>query len=1155
MHFSKLRLASFKSFVDPVEIEISSGLTGIVGPNGCGKSNLVEGLRWVMGESSAKQMRGDEMDDMIFGGTANRPARNIAEAAVVLDNRERQAPSMFNEFDEIEVIRHIERGHGSSYRVNGREVRARDVQLLFADAATGARSAAMVNQGRIDSFINAKPRDRRALLEEAAGITGLHSRRHEAELRLGAAETNLERLDDVIVTLETQLQGLKRQARQATRYRNLSGHIRRAEATLMFLRWRRAEESLTAAGNGIDAAAGAVDAAHTDAARCETRRTDAAALLPQSRQAEAEAAAALQRLVVAREGLDVEEARVTSAIADLEGRLLQIDSDAAREQILAKDAEEAVTRLENETGDIGVGDAAQAEAEAEARQRLDSFATEIEGLERELATLSETVAADAARRNGLERTISEMSTRAERLTREVEATAGERANLDAREDDRAALTRATEASAAARETLEKTQSEADAAEKARLSAQEAETAARAAYQDATTASGRIEAEQAALKHLLTDEDHERWPPVVDAVQVAPGFEAALGAALGDDLSASAEETAPAYWRTLPDLDDAPALPAGTEPLSRFVTAPPALARRLSQTGVIGDENGGGAARQAELARGQRLVSRAGDLWRWDGYSAKAGAAAMPAALRLTQRNRLDELERENIAIAAALAEAQTRCEAAISAAKAAAESEAEARAKARAAATEHQERRDAEAARAQDMAAANFRLAALDETAQRLKGELAEIETQLQATRNRLAALPDVGAARQRAEAHRNRLAELRVDQLECRADYERLRREAEARALRQREITAECQSWAQRAKGARSQLAELAQRREEAAAECEMLRARPAEIVAERGGLLDRIEAAEAARRAKADILARAESELGGLDRAAKAAEAVLAAAREEMVRAEAARETARVTSDNLRERIAERLDCAPDALGEIAGIDAEAELPDAEILEKRAERLVRERENMGAVNLRAEDEAGELEQRIASMQEERADLTAAIQRLRQGIAKLNHEGRERLLVAFEEVDRHFRELFTRLFGGGRAHLKLIDADDPLDAGLEIMASPPGKRLQAMSLLSGGERALTALSLLFAVFMTNPAPICVLDEADAALDDANVDRFCSLVEEISHTTGTGFLMITHHRITMARVDRLFGVTMSERGVSQLVSVDLQTAEQLRATA
>jgi chromosome segregation protein len=447
------------------------------------------------------------------------------------------------------------------------------------------------------------------------------------------------------------------------------------------------------------------------------------------------------------------------------------------------------------------------------------------------------------------------------------------------------------------------------------------------------------------------------------------------------------------------------------------------------------------------------------------------------------------------------------------------------------------------------------RLASLDETLARVGGDAEENEASLSQARAEQAGLPDLNLAHQQADELREELAAARAALVERQARLDQLRREAEARGRRLTDIETERQSWARRAGEARTHLAELEERRAATEAEIEKLAAVPVDLAEKRAALAELIDAAEAKRREAADSLALGETRLGEADRGLKAEEARLTNARENRIRAEGAVAQARQSLDTVVARVREKLDCDLENVLEVAEIAEGDALPALFDVEAKLARLVRERESMGAVNLRAEVEARELDEQIVSMQSERSDLVNAIARLRQGIASLNREGRERLLAAFEAVNTHFSDLFVRLFGGGRAHLKLTESEDPLAAGLEIMASPPGKRLQVMSLLSGGEQALTALALLFGVFMTNPAPICVLDEVDAPLDDANVDRFCSLVDELTKSTGTRFLIITHHRMTMARVHRLFGVTMSERGVSQLVSVDLESAEGLRESA
>jgi len=1153
LRFTKLRLTGFKSFVDGTEIPVNEGLTGIVGPNGCGKSNLVEALRWVMGETSAKQMRGGEMDDVIFGGTADRPARNVAEVMLSLDNSERAASAQFNEFDELDISRRIEREHGSLYRVNGKEVRARDVQLLFADQATGARSTALVSQGRIGSIIAAKPTERRHLLEEAAGITGLHSRRHEAELRLNGAETNLERLDDILATLDVQMQNLKKQARQATRYRNISGHIRRAEATFFYLRWSAAEEERTNSAAALAQAESRVADQTGKAAKASTRQTELAAAMPPLRQAEAESAARLQRLTLAREGLEAEERRIEDARAETATRLEQIAADIAREQNLLGDAAAAADRLAAEAADIEAADQGQDDAREAAAQALGEATAEVDELDGQVSVLTEQAAGDEARRAALQRTIEELGQRKNRLTARAGEIKDQQAELESGSREGAELESAGQAVDQARAALEAAEAEAETAEGRRAAAMDAVSQAVSAEQAARAEQTRLEAEARALADVLESGADDQWPPLIDAVTVEAGLEAALGTALGEDLSAPADDAAPVRWRILPAFQSPPALPGAAKPLSGFVQAPDALARRLSQIGVVADEAEGNRL-GGELSQGQRLVSRDGGLWRWDGYTVSSGAPTA-AATRLEQRNRLKDIRAELHGMGARVPEAEAASRQARDASEKAETAEKAARAEARERGAAFSAARDA-LATLKDRASEHVsRLAALSETAANIEAGLSETEAASARAQDELAQISDLDAVRQELAGLRAELTERRARQVECQSARDNLEHAAQARGRRLQEIGGALDSWKARGAAAGAQIAQLEERRQKTGEELERLGALPGEIAQRRNALLDEVSAGEEKRKAAADRLAEAEAKLATADQTLRQAESELAQAREDRVRAQGLVEQAEQACRGLAERIAERLDAQPSQLFELAELNEDKELPELEAVERRLERLLRERDTMGAVNLRAEQEMEELTEQVDTLVTERDDLLEAIAKLRQGIGELNREGRQRLLASFKEVDQHFQALFERLFGGGTAHLALTESDDPLEAGLEIMASPPGKKMQVLSLLSGGEQALTALALLFAVFNTNPAPICVLDEVDAPLDDANVDRFCTMLSEMARSGHTRFIVITHHRMTMARMDRLFGVTMQERGVSQLVSVDLQRAEDLRATA
>ncbi len=1173
MQFVRLGLAGFKSFVDPAELEIAPGLTGVVGPNGCGKSNLVEALRWTMGESSARRMRGDAMDDVIFGGSASRPAREVAEVVLTIDNAGRTAPAALNDAPELEVARRIERGKGSVYRVNGREARGRDVQLLFADAGTGARSASIVGQGRIGALIAAKPSERRALLEEAANVRGLNARRREAEQRLRAAEDNLERLEDVLNALRAQLDGLRRQARQAARYRKLGARIREAEAALFRARRAALEAARDEAAGALRAAEAAVGAATGEAARESARRADLAARTPALRRADAEAAARARALELARGELDGEQARVAAARSETETRLGQIAGDIGREEALAEEAREAVAALAAERAAIEAareGEAARADGAAE---RLAEAGRRAEAAEGRIAALTERIAVAEARRAALERQARLAEARRADLSGRLDALEREEGALRAGAAAPGALEAAERAAEGAAARLEAVRAGAEAAEEARASRGAAAEAARGALAKAEAEAAGIATEAGSLRDMLARDAPAGAAPVLDRLAVAAGYETALGAALGDDLAAplagdGVEDGGNSGGAPGEGPDDggdggfrrgwtgngaraaAPALPEGAEPLDRAVSGPAELAARLASVGVARDAEAARAL-QPRLAPGQRLTTRAGGVWRWDGFVEAPGAPGA-AALRLARRNRLSELAGLSEEAAGRRAAAARALAGAREARDRAVERERTAREALR------QARSELEAARARLaegralMAERDGKLAAIAEARARLTAEREEALEQKSAAEAERAGLEDVPALRAAAAGERRDLAERREELDTARAAHDRLVREARDRRARLAAIGTDTAAWAERMDRARARARDLAARRDSEAAELEKLAARPAEIAARREKLVEALAAAEAARRRAADSLAAAEAALEKADAASRAADRAVAAAREERVRAESGLARADEALALLRERAAERLGGDPGDALDAPDTAGEGEPPDIDATEARLERLSRERERIGPVNLRAEAEAGELEERIAGMENERDDLAGAIARLRRAIAALNREGRDRLEAAFEKVNGHFQRLFVQLFGGGRARLALVEADDPLEAGLEVVASPPGKTPRTLSLLSGGEQALAALALVFAAFLTNPAPACVLDEVDAPLDDSNVDRFCDLLDEIARDTGTRFLVVTHHRLTMARMDRLYGVTMAERGVSRLVSVDLAGAAALR---
>jgi chromosome segregation protein len=1144
VQIKRLKLSGFKSFVDAAELRIEPGLTGIVGPNGCGKSNLLEAIRWVMGESSAKSMRGGGMEDVIFAGTATRPQREFAEVSLLAVQEQGELfPAVDVAADgELEVMRRIERGAGSAYRANGRDVRAKDIALIFADAATGAHSPALVSQGKIAAVIAARPQERRAMLEEAAGIAGLHVRRKDAEQKLRAAETNLARLDDILADMDTRANALRRQAKAAERYTRLSEQIRVAEARAIFARWREAAASAEAARAEAKAADETVRQAQETqqaAAAYANAAVDALAAARSTAQTARDAATETGHRLAT---LKAEHATTLQRIADLRAQAERLEEDRAREGSLANDAAEAIERLNGEAAMLKTRIAEGTAAQPALADRIAAAGNAMRDAELDLARAMAKQAAEQAELRVTEAALASARVRFERADRDRERLRDEAAALP---DAAPAEARRAEAEAA-RDAAQVQRADAEAAitaaEQDRAGAAEARATAESAHSAAKAACAALDSEAAALRRAVSD--GQTKDRALDRVKAAPGYERALAAALGDDLEASIGAEGKRRWAGATPQGSDPAMPDGCTAISDHVAAPPELARRLAQVAVAASDEG------QPLAVGQRLVTLAGSLRRWDGYVAEEGGVA--AAERLIRLNRIEAIE-------GMLPDAQARVDEAaqaLAAAETLGRAAAERLTAARSSLTDADQRLRT-ALRAIDEAGGLLeRLAERREELERRLGEAERdhraAQVELEAAQAAAAALPDgretrelVAALGQATEKTRAAVGQLQAEQAMAdralSADRERLAA-----------TSADAKSWADRAGEAAKRIAAMAARFETIAGEIAGMDGRPEMLageitsLSESGALL--AEAAQAAQIAERD----AEATLREAEATALMAAEAVASAREHRASAAARAEAAderRVEAGRLS---GERFECPPPVLPERLGFDS-GDIRIAQTEHADMERLTAERERLGPVNLVAARELAELEAEQAKSRAESEELTIAINRLRGSIGSLNREGRQRLLAAFEAVDGHFRRLFTTLFDGGQAHLELIESDDPLEAGLEIMAQPPGKKLSALTLLSGGEQALTAVALIFGLFLTNPAPICVLDEVDAPLDDANVERFCDLLDRMVEDTRTRYLIVTHNAVTMARMHRLFGVTMVERGVSRLVSVDLGGAEELLA--
>lgn len=1139
MQIHRLKLSGFKSFVEPAELRIEPGLTGVVGPNGCGKSNLLEAIRWVMGETSAKSMRSGGMEDVIFAGTTTRPPRDFAE--VVLHASDDGG-------EELVVTRRIERGAGSAYRVNGRDVRAKDVALTFADAATGAHSPALVSQGKIAQVIAAKPAERRAMLEEAAGIAGLHVRRKDAEGKLRAAETNLARLEDLMAGLDAQISSLRRQAKQAERYTELTHKIQAAEARLLFARWREAAAAAKEARAAAVAAEQQVAAAQATVTAAQSEQAGAAQHLADAREELADrrddASAHGHRMAALAEKLEAAETRLT----DLDRQQKRLEEDREDADRLTSAAVEALARL---TQDVAASRAAVTTAET-ARPALAERAEDRERAHRtaELALAKATAdhAGVEAEWRVAEAAVEQAEARLARIEAEAARIARARADLAESGDADADVVAARKAADDAADDL--------AGLRDRLTADQVRKAAlQTARDDAASALAAARAELAGVERehtaLTRDRDarakreagRQGLATALDRVSVAPGYERALAAVLGRDgkspLGAPATPQDGRFWTGA----DAPA-PVADSLLARLTNCPPELAARLALVHCADGDDG------RALAPGEWLVTRAGHLRRWDGFIARGEGAA--EAAQLEAANRFAELDAAlpPLRAAAAAAEAEDK---AVREELGALQSALVAQERGIAGAIEAERqalRRLDQAEAAKERIAA--RLAELAANAGEIEAQITAAAAEVTAARTQRERLPARDAERAALDAAQARNEAARTAVQAALAD---LAAQDQALAVARERLAAQQADhagWQARSSDAERRMAETGRRLAEIAEDRAVHAAKPAALIAE-------IEAGEEARTRLTADLAAAEAAMREAEAQQRTADAALSACTETLAQAREARASlaARAENEELRRtemaRISgERFQCPPPLLGEKFGFD-EANLAPAADESIELERLTAARERIGPVNLVAADELARIEAEHGNSASEQAELVEAIARLRGSIGSLNREGRERLRAAFEEVDGHFRVLFTRLFEGGQAHLALIDSDDPLEAGLEIYAQPPGKRLQSLSLLSGGEQALTATALIFALFLTNPAPICVLDEVDAPLDDANVERFCDLLDSMVHTTTTRYLIVTHNAVTMSRMHRLFGVTMAERGISRLVSVDLGEAALLAA--
>ena len=1100
MDFKKLRISNFKSFVDPVEINIAKGLTGVVGPNGCGKSNLVEALRWAMGETSYKSMRTSAMDDVIFSGTENRPPRNFAEVSLVLDNKERNAPKDYNSEEVVEVTRRIERESGSAYRINGKDIRARDVQMLFADVSTGARSPSLVRQGQIDELISQKPEQRRRILEEAAGISGFHVRRHEAELRLNAAQTNLERLDDVLKELSSQMRSLKKQAREANRYKSLSKEIRKAQSVVLAVKYEVINKQLSESKNQFAEAVKDHQETIREVASLNSEEIKYQAELTPLRENAAKDSAKLQRLVIEMEGLDKEFLRQKERASELSEFIQSTKSQLVRENEILTDLKDLLSK--------------QGDNEFNIQKKSDT--------EKSIKEHTE----DLIKNNILLEEFSSFYSKQENIKKIISS------DNDLKESILSQIKRENNLLDDLGSTSEDSQIEAKTSnEKEQAIRTEIEVKIKELKKSEDFVSNMVAtySQKEALKRII-GESFDNDETLIDKLNVTPGYENALDALLGDELYYSTNEKNPIYWKLLDEFEEDHELPNNCEPLSNYVKGSDALKRRLNQTGIINKEDG--MKLISRLKHGQRLVSKEGDLWRWDGLVVKSTSSSS-ASERLQNRNQLediiksiDEFEKKYVGIDN-IKEKNTEIQNDITNLKIELDR----------INNEIKNKDDLDKkifSTKQELSNLNLKLAEFNKNSLENLNQLESVNASIVEFETNYKNISDL---KQKSDEIRDSITKLKID-------LDRINTEISSKDDLDKKIPQ-----------TENQILELNNRLKSLEDEKSKNLNLPNKIEDKRNSLQTLIEESKILNSKSEDEFIKLENTLNDIRNRVRSTSEKEAQDRELKGRLEILSQSNNERMSEVKSLINKELNINADELIKLTNFSDENPMPTETSAEDSYERFKNERELLGGVNLRADFELEEIQERFDETKSEREDLDKAITELKKGITGLNQESRERMRLAFDEVNSKFQEVFKKLFGGGNAQLNFVDSDDPLEAGLEMLAQPPGKKLKSMDSLSGGEKALTATSLIFAVFLTNPSPICVLDEVDAPLDDANVERFCDLIDEMSKSVNTRFLIITHHALTMSRMDRLFGVTMQEKGVSQLVSVDLSTAEKFRKLA
>ena len=1155
MKFTRLKITGFKSFVDTTVLDIKPGLTGLVGPNGCGKSNIVEAMKWNMGEAGPSRLRAGEMNDVIFSGTKGRPSRNSAEVILTIENNNEKLLQTYTNIDEIEVSRKIEKDEGSTYRINNKEVRQRDVQILYADIAIGSRSNAIVDQGQVGKIINSKAQERRQILEEAAGISGIHARKHETELKLKSTEVNLEKLEEIITNDRMRLKELSRQSNQAKRYKIISENIRELDAIILYQRWNKNLINIERLKKELET--------FTENVNEVTRKISSKSLqqekiendLSPLREEAQKYANLLNKFKVEYDLLIKEEESLSLEQATQKENIKYLKMEILNEENLHKELDNQFKELDNVISKISSNNTninlSQLNENLENAKKEEAYNSEV------LTEAERVLSYNISQRDNLNNDISKLKLQNIDAVNNLKNTREELNNLNniSKDNDKKDIFY-KDINILKKKLQEEDINEELIIKKIDLVKVEIKKFNEQTNEKKIILQGKLRNidQYNASKDILTklfESDEKNI--VINYLKFPKGFEKAIEASLGHGLKAALEKSS-IEWRNI-EQNTLNKLPEGIISLSEHAKGVPEVFNILKLTGLV-ENTVQGDLLQHKLMPGQQLVTKNGGLWRWDGYTHNEDAKT-PANQILQNKTNLIDL---NSKIKTSLLEAD-KCESIIlnlhSKIELAEKNIREYNTKLLNINNNKieirntiEQKQNALSIYIENHNENKTKLAILQSSKLKYKQLLETLSNDMDNYQNKEKSLISIEILKKNIALITIKNNEKKIELSNQISIYQKELSTIENKENQLTQLKNEQFRLNTQLTNIINRINKLKNNQNKAELNLKNLDFKPIKIEKSKIKILKEIDNLEENLTKTSNLLSESENTNKNITNDLRSYNEELILYRENRARQEGLLQQSHERQNDDKEIIYEKLNISPDKFNEI--IDISKEFLDIEQSNLALEKLIIQRERIGPVNLIAEEDSEKLRIKLEEIEKEKEDLINAISKLRTSIRTINKEARSKLLEAFEEVNKYFKELFINLFGGGEAYLKLEGSDDPLESGLELMASPPGKKLQQMSLLSGGEQALTAMALIFSVFLTKPSPICVLDEVDAPLDESNVDRFLDLIDSISKKSGTRFLVVTHHRLTMARMDRLYGITMQEPGVSQLVSVSLKEAEKIK---